>query len=848
MDGSRPPRKTPEDEADEGFWEASVGRTTPGTVKRPNEAPSPASPLRDGAQVAVSVPSGEENDPDVTVVPEQQATFVEGAVEVLDDGREVSNGFSLESTPRETEQTNSVDQTLVGDSANNLPPVAAPSSTSASQIFNLYTSRPRSTSMASIASSAQPGTPRTPATPLSPPIPMRPLDAHDILIEAVESGSAEAVRSALSRGADPRLSRKEVVLQCMLETGDITRDEQKVEDVMAIAIRMGREDLVEILLEAGYDPSTSIEWKIACYHYPWSNWSWTHERWLTPPTLRFPSALDLAVSATAHLWVNLAGARVGLRDPQEWDQVRREVELVPSEKVVAVLLAGGAEVTQTVLERARQTAQGEGADMEQVTPHPAILKLIEEHLARAAERDASGESMESRPPKPQRPRPLNGGRLVTANLAAVLEERERERDRARDRYPHPTSRRRASVIVSVGRPPSSSAISPSALTAGSSAQGRSPSSASNPGDNHPYEHTSLLSHRGGNHGHRSRHPSASPPPLSLPAPEPVPSMPSPPSEMSTESLLASLHAHREHIHRLRGLLASRDAVRAQLEGRLVELERGALEAEIRRIEEGMEAVLGGDRAVKALEKEVQRLRKEVKEKRGTGPNGAGGRHGYAGSVAWWGTDDGRVRESYTPSKGGAEVGRWNGVARGSKGKKVREIMYAVHPHEPPEARAGEMVLGVGDTVLCLFVFEGGWAAGTNKTTCQSGYFPFSCLSPTPPSDLPIVQPLPRTRAPRHVLAADDSDEPHPAPEAVIMPPERPKVPPPERAQGVDGVAHSFPSPALPNLDGLRGTTPLPSWDDVVGRADGDEYEDTESGDDVAPEDQLVDAGESDDRI
>ncbi|KAJ3341636.1 hypothetical protein HDU93_004538 [Gonapodya sp. JEL0774] len=628
-----------------------------------------------------------------------------------------------------------------------------------STAYPFPSNHPRSTSMASLASVAS--TPMTPATPLSPPVPTRPLDPHDILLEAVERGNMDRVRSALGRGGDPQQARKEVVLQCVLETGEIVRDEQKVEDAMAIAVRMGRADLVEVLLEAGYDPSTPIDWKIACYHSPWSDWFWHQERWLTPPTLHFNSALDLAVSAAAHLWVNLPGARVGIRDPQDWDQVRREIALVPNEKVVAALLDGGAEITQTVLERARDTAEGIGADGEPVPSQPGILTMLEQSLASGRPRKAPiarPRMIPLKPPAESLPAvhstengPSPSPRLATMNLAAILEERERDKERERERtraYPHPTSRRRASVVVSVGRQTGPASIGAPAL---SSDTGRSPTTP--------------------------------------------------------------------------------NQARAQLEARLGELERVALEVEIRRIEEGMEAVLGGDRAVKVLEKEVQRLRKEVKEMRGHRPQ-VGGRHGQAASIGGWALFD------TAPTRGVDEqspTSLTSGSPRGRGGKQVRENMYVLHPHEPEDTKDGEVALSLGDKVLCLFKFNGGWAAGTNKTTCQTGYFPYACLTSTPPSELPLAHPLPRLPAPRYVLSVGGTDDLAPVPLPVVQPPERPDVPHPERGPrgstaGLPGMDPRGSIAGLVGLDRLpiRGISPLPDWDQVedelAGREDDDDGE------------------------
>ncbi|KXS18770.1 hypothetical protein M427DRAFT_42410 [Gonapodya prolifera JEL478] len=65
-------------------------------------------------------------------------------------------------------------------------------------------------------------------------------------------------------------------------------------------------------------------------------------------------------------------------------------------------------------------------------------------------------------------------------------------------------------------------------------------------------------------------------------------------------------------------------------------------------------------------------------------------------------------------------------------RQQRQVMTAVRPYSP--LRPDEIALSAGDKMLCIYFFEDGWVAGTNKTTIQTGYVPLTCLS----NGLPVM--------------------------------------------------------------------------------------------------------------
>ncbi|KXS09664.1 hypothetical protein M427DRAFT_140616 [Gonapodya prolifera JEL478] len=254
--------------------------------------------------------------------------------------------------------------------------------------------------------------------------------ANGRLIEAVEAGNVELVRSLVSPdggGADPALARKTVTLNVtygskilvkkqrtgsggllfgsssgsgtgggMNGSGESIveeKEEKRVESVLAesalcLAVRSGRSDVVAVLVDAGAPPNSPISWRIPQHHNPWTLNFWTSQRWTDLPYCNFSSAIHFALTS-ASLPFNRRGATVALINPSHPQQCAEMYQMSPSFDIVKCLLSKGARVTEVEMNAARRLANLDRA----------FVKLLEAHV-RNAQGGVGATLVPDRPPPP----------------------------------------------------------------------------------------------------------------------------------------------------------------------------------------------------------------------------------------------------------------------------------------------------------------------------------------------------------------------------------------------------------------------------------------------------------------
>ncbi|KAJ3343381.1 eukaryotic translation initiation factor 3 subunit A [Gonapodya sp. JEL0774] len=194
--------------------------------------------------------------------------------------------------------------------------------------------------------------------------------ANALLIEAIERGDLNAAKDALERGARPDVSRKRITVDVEMPDGSREAESSLGESALAVAVRDGRSDIVEALLEAGANPNAPITWKIANVNDFWSpdNWDDGNGAW-DDDNLTFQSALEFAL--TSDRWpFNPPGADVTIENPFSDEQVCRWMDVQPRTEIVALLLRHGAKVGDEE-RKAAKAFEGDGAD--------EIRRLVESH-------------------------------------------------------------------------------------------------------------------------------------------------------------------------------------------------------------------------------------------------------------------------------------------------------------------------------------------------------------------------------------------------------------------------------------------------------------------------------------
>ncbi|KXS20791.1 hypothetical protein M427DRAFT_27884 [Gonapodya prolifera JEL478] len=225
-----------------------------------------------------------------------------------------------------------------------------------------------------------------------------PADRH--LIAGCEEGRLDVVGEALQYGADPK-ARKQVTIRVRVAAAKTMRrrsifglkdykeepqetrvDTRMGESAIALAIRSyaaSKGVVVRKLLEAGCNPNDPIEWSIPGYRERWTEDDWHTRRWNERETFRYPSALDLAL--TAGEWnFNKFGAHVTTNNPSSPEDVCDGYYLTPNLQIVEVLLEHGARITDSVLARARELRDGQNSKGVSFPPRPGFLVLLESRL------------------------------------------------------------------------------------------------------------------------------------------------------------------------------------------------------------------------------------------------------------------------------------------------------------------------------------------------------------------------------------------------------------------------------------------------------------------------------------
>ncbi|KXS09121.1 hypothetical protein M427DRAFT_141369 [Gonapodya prolifera JEL478] len=189
------------------------------------------------------------------------------------------------------------------------------------------------------------------------------------LVDGVEQGRIDVVRAALAQGGHPD-ARKSVTVVARLSDADWEEvsDTRWMESALGLAVRDGRADLVEALLEGGADPNLPIVFCLPNWFpkpndpRPWNRVTWDL-RWAPDTHRRFGSALELALTS-GRLRFNLSGGSVVVRNPEEsWDSVRVLIPLKPSVDVVQTLLKRGAKITEEAISTARKRSDRTFSDL-----------------------------------------------------------------------------------------------------------------------------------------------------------------------------------------------------------------------------------------------------------------------------------------------------------------------------------------------------------------------------------------------------------------------------------------------------------------------------------------------------
>ncbi|KAJ3336400.1 hypothetical protein HDU93_002900 [Gonapodya sp. JEL0774] len=201
------------------------------------------------------------------------------------------------------------------------------------------------------------------------------------LIQAVEAADANEVRRLLDAGARATAAKRvTITFDVASQIYKFKRDkvERKTDTVdcesaLALAIMRAQPEIVGMLLEAGAPPNREIRWKRSAF----GTWNmpigdWEVARWECE--YFFPSALTLALgkggkgvtAATGKvvtipnskniLAINLPGGHVDIFRPRLVDDVRVQLQIVPSIEIVRLLLDAGATVTEKELDAAKSNS------------------------------------------------------------------------------------------------------------------------------------------------------------------------------------------------------------------------------------------------------------------------------------------------------------------------------------------------------------------------------------------------------------------------------------------------------------------------------------------------------------
>ncbi|KAJ3337329.1 hypothetical protein HDU93_001234 [Gonapodya sp. JEL0774] len=215
--------------------------------------------------------------------------------------------------------------------------------------------------------------------------------ANDRLIAAVEDGDLLLVHFALSKGADPDSARKRIQLSVKLAAGITKKDVRYGESALCLAIKAGRADLVEALIEARCDPSLPITWVLPAPHQTWTLERWNHDRWFENSSVHFETALELAL-ARGTFPFNMTGANLEFHNPTEAEHVRVMVPLNPDLVIVNALLIAGARVTSGAKRAAAKLTAGINSWGNEAEPRPEFEAALRQNL-----RDTLGEDYEDGP-------------------------------------------------------------------------------------------------------------------------------------------------------------------------------------------------------------------------------------------------------------------------------------------------------------------------------------------------------------------------------------------------------------------------------------------------------------------
>ncbi|KXS15368.1 hypothetical protein M427DRAFT_324109 [Gonapodya prolifera JEL478] len=202
------------------------------------------------------------------------------------------------------------------------------------------------------------------------------------LIDAVEDGREADVERLLEAGASPD-ARKTVTLKAKVEMPkglfggggglEWKDDSADCESALVLAILHARVGVVRVLLENGASVDRVVERKIGYTSYfgeqKWKADEWKRMRWHWTTT--FPSILAAALGCggqakndyygsksdtpdvNGQLNISPRGGTVILNHPTKWDHACVAITLQPNVRIVRLLLAHGARVTDVELEGAR---------------------------------------------------------------------------------------------------------------------------------------------------------------------------------------------------------------------------------------------------------------------------------------------------------------------------------------------------------------------------------------------------------------------------------------------------------------------------------------------------------------
>ncbi|KAJ3342290.1 hypothetical protein HDU93_002763 [Gonapodya sp. JEL0774] len=239
------------------------------------------------------------------------------------------------------------------------------------------------------------------------------VDPAALLIEAVEAGDLPLLQALLEAGVDPN-SRKVVRIRWLKKgagSGEDVEESAECESALALAMRDGRTDMVDILLGAdSHDVNTPISWRVPAMTAGLSNPSGLAEApWLRNPNWRFHSPLDLALThwtesspTEERLW-NAPGGVVVVDYGNGVSPEPIPRTLKPDAEIVKRLLLHGVRVTKFSLERAQRLAAGEDGFGLTCSPQPEFLSILK---AQTANDRTFDKKMNSIPPIIPLPLPL----------------------------------------------------------------------------------------------------------------------------------------------------------------------------------------------------------------------------------------------------------------------------------------------------------------------------------------------------------------------------------------------------------------------------------------------------------